>query len=160
GLPLVLEVWSRHFTYHERKQWPRILETLKRIPHEDIQKKLQMSYDSLTNRAKNLFLDIACFFVGMEKDTVFKVLQDRESGFFPDIEIQYLVDKGLIENNWSVRLHNAIMEMGQELVRQEHPDEPGKRTRLMAHRDVVRVLRDYSVQYLFVYDIIYHFLVY
>ncbi|GJV74846.1 TMV resistance protein N, partial [Tanacetum coccineum] len=145
GLPLVLEVWSRHFTYHERKQWPRILETLKRIPHVDIQKKLQMSYDSLPNRAKNLFLDIACFLNGMTKKIVFKVLQDEESGFFPDIEIQYLVDKGLIKNHiFYVTLHNVIMEMGQELVSQEYPDEPGKRTRLMGQRDVLCVLRDYS----------------
>ncbi|PWA80033.1 TMV resistance protein N [Artemisia annua] len=145
GLPLVLEVWSRHFTYHERKQWPRILQTLKRIPHEDIQKKLQLSYDSLTNRAKNLFLDIACFFLRMTPNIVFKVLQDEESGFFPDIEIQYLVDKGLIRSVWNcVTLHAAILDMGRELVRQEHPDEPGKRTRLIDHRDIVRVLRDYS----------------
>ncbi|GJW94642.1 TMV resistance protein N [Tanacetum coccineum] len=145
GLPLVLEVWSRHFTFHERKQWPRILETLKRIPHEDIHKKLQMSYDSLTNRAKTLFLDIACFLNGMTEKIVFKVLQDEESGFFPDIEIQYLVDKGLVESCWPmVTLHSAIREMGQEVVRQEHPDEPGKRTRLMDLGDVVRVFRDYS----------------
>ncbi|GJT29476.1 hypothetical protein Tco_0909751 [Tanacetum coccineum] len=97
------------------------------------------------NRAKNLFLDIACFLNGMTKKIVFKVLQDEESGFFPDIEIQYLVDKGLIKNHiFYVTLHNVIMEMGQELVSQEYPDEPGKRTRLMGQRDVLCVLRDYS----------------
>ncbi|GKF17831.1 TMV resistance protein N, partial [Tanacetum coccineum] len=121
GLPLVLEVRSRHFTYHERKQWPRILETLKQIPHEDIQKKFQMSFDSLTKRAKKLFLDIACFFVGMDKNLVVKVLQDEYPGFFPDIEIKYLVDK--------------------EVVRQENEEEPGQRTRLMVRNDVVGVLR-------------------
>ncbi|XP_076929882.1 TMV resistance protein N-like [Bidens hawaiensis] len=62
GIPLVLEVWSRHFKQHEREQWPSILETLKGIPHGDVQKQLQLSYDSLTPRLIKLFLDIACFF--------------------------------------------------------------------------------------------------
>lgn len=78
GLPLVLEVWSRYFIGHERKQWPSLLEKLKRIPHGDVQKQLQMSYDSLSVTAKNLFLDIACFFDGMDKELVVKVLQDEE----------------------------------------------------------------------------------
>ncbi|GJY67568.1 ribonuclease H-like domain-containing protein [Tanacetum coccineum] len=139
GLPLVLEVWSRHFTYHERKQWPRILETLKQIPHEDIQKKFQMSFDSLTKRAKKLFLDIVCFFVGMDKNLVVKVLQDEYPGFFPDIEIKYLVDKGLIKTDdfsTGLLLHDMIKKMGQEVVRQENKEEPGQRTRLMVRNDV------------------------
>nr|GEV67427.1 TMV resistance protein N [Tanacetum cinerariifolium] len=72
GLPLILKVWSRHFKQFQTEQWPSILDTLKKIPHGDVQKQLQMSYDSLTNRAKKLFLDIACFFRGIEKDTVVK----------------------------------------------------------------------------------------
>lgn len=29
GIPLVLEVWSRHFTNYDRNLWPSTLETLK-----------------------------------------------------------------------------------------------------------------------------------
>ncbi|XP_076898659.1 disease resistance protein Roq1-like [Bidens hawaiensis] len=43
GLPLVIKVWSRHFKQYEREEWPSILETLKGIPHGDVQKQLQMS---------------------------------------------------------------------------------------------------------------------
>ncbi|PWA44985.1 hypothetical protein CTI12_AA520860 [Artemisia annua] len=149
GLPLVLEVWSRYFIGHERKQWPSLLEKLKRIPHLDVQKKLQMSYDSLGVTAKNLFLDIACFFDGMDKELVVKVLHDEESAFLPDIEIQHLVDKFLvkdeIENGLvTVGMNQVIKEMGHEVVRQENVDEPGKRTRLIHHRDILRLFRDCS----------------
>ncbi|GKF37118.1 TMV resistance protein N, partial [Tanacetum coccineum] len=97
GLPLVLEVWSRYFIGHERKQWPSLLEKLKKNPHGDIQKQLQMSYDLLNVTAKNLFLDIACFFEGMGKELVVDILHNEELGFFPDIEIQGLVDKFLVK---------------------------------------------------------------
>nr|GEZ89554.1 zinc finger, CCHC-type [Tanacetum cinerariifolium] len=40
-------------------------------------------------------------------------------------------------------LPHVIKEMGHEVVRQEDPEDPGKRTRLTDHRDVVRVLREY-----------------
>ncbi|PWA74761.1 TMV resistance protein N [Artemisia annua] len=149
GLPLVLEVWSRYFIGHERKQWPSLLEKLKRIPHGDVQKQLQMSYDSLSVTAKNLFLDIACFFNGMDKELVVKVLHDEESTFFPDIEIQHLVDKFLVKDIGCnrflfVAMNQVIGEMGQEVIRQENVDEPGKRTRLTNHRDILRVFRDCS----------------
>ncbi|PWA38414.1 hypothetical protein CTI12_AA581540 [Artemisia annua] len=134
GIPLVLEVWSRHFTDYDRNLWPSMLETLKRIPHEDTQKKLRIIYDLLPKRAQNLFLDIACFFDGMYKATVIKVLQDED--FFPKFEIQNLVHKFLVKNDspW-ISLHDVIRKMGQEVVRQEDEDEPGKRTRLR-YRDV------------------------
>ncbi|PWA36265.1 TMV resistance protein N [Artemisia annua] len=149
GLSLVLEVWSHYFIGHERKQWPSLLENLKRIPHGDVQKQLQMSYDSLGVTAKNLFLDIACFFDGMDKELVFKVLHNEESAFFPDIEIQHLVDKFLvkyIEEYPPVRvgMNQVIKEMGHEVIRKENVDEPGKRTRLISHRDIVRLFRDCS----------------
>ncbi|XP_076939050.1 TMV resistance protein N-like [Bidens hawaiensis] len=146
GIPLVLTVWSRHFKQHEREQWPSILETLKGIPHGDVQKQLQLSYDSLTPRLKKLFLDIACFFGYEDKDFVVKVLQDEDLRFFPNNEIQYLVDKSLVEitSDGYLKMHHAIREMGLEIVRQENEDEPGQRTRLSDIRDVMCVLTECS----------------
>ncbi|XP_076899060.1 disease resistance protein Roq1-like [Bidens hawaiensis] len=144
GIPLVLTVWSRHFKQHEREQWPSILETLKGIPQGDVQKQLQLSYDSLTPRLKKLFLDIACFFdfhsETNDMDLLVKVLEDEDSRFFPNIEIQYLVDKSLVEitPDNTLLMHHAIREMGLEIVRQENEDEPGQRTRLSDKRDVMR----------------------
>ncbi|XP_076919594.1 TMV resistance protein N-like [Bidens hawaiensis] len=150
GLPLVLKVWSSHFKQYEREQWPNILETLKGIPHGDVQKQLKLSYDSLTPRLKKLFLDIACFFdvddETDDKDLVVKVFEDEDSRFFPNNEIKYLVDKSLVEitSDSKLWMHHAIREMGLEIVRQENEDEPGQRTRLWDQRDVMRVLTECS----------------
>ncbi|MBA0619347.1 hypothetical protein Godav_028535, partial [Gossypium davidsonii] len=49
----------------------------------------------LCEREKNIFLDIACFFNGEEKDFVSKVLDGCE--FFSDIGIDILIKKSLIK---------------------------------------------------------------
>ncbi|GKB18145.1 TMV resistance protein N [Tanacetum coccineum] len=143
GLPLVLKVWSRHFTQY-KEHLPAALKTLKQISHGDVQKQLQISYDSLSAESKNLFLDIACFFNGLRNNLVLiKVLNEED--FSVDYEIEKLAHKFLVENNGhEVSLSHVIKEMGHEVVRQENPEEPGQRTRLMGHRDVVRVLRENS----------------
>jgi hypothetical protein len=41
-----------------------------------------------------------------------------------------------------VTLHDLIEGMGKEIVRQESPKEPGKRSRLWFHKDVVEVLEE------------------
>ncbi|XP_076904241.1 TMV resistance protein N-like [Bidens hawaiensis] len=105
-------------------------------------------WSSHFQRSKKLFLDIACFFDNAweDKHLVVKVSQDEDLGFFPNIEIKYLVDKSLVEitSDNELWMHHAIREMGLEIVRQENEDEPGHRTRLSDKRDVMRVLTECS----------------
>ncbi|KAL7190083.1 hypothetical protein ACSBR1_039675 [Camellia fascicularis] len=58
---------------------------------------LKISYDFLDDHEKNLFLDIACFFVGKDKDYTVKILE--ECDFSITIGIQNLTHRGLIEVN-------------------------------------------------------------
>ncbi|CAI8595102.1 unnamed protein product [Vicia faba] len=55
-----------------------------------------------------------------------------------------LVDKSLIKINvyGYVTLHDLIENMGKEIVRQESPKEPEKRSRLWFHDDIVHVLKE------------------
>nr|GEW26644.1 hypothetical protein [Tanacetum cinerariifolium] len=99
--------------------------------------KLQISYDSLNKRAQKLFLDIACFFDGMYKDLVVKLLLNKETAFFLAIQIRDLVDKGLFKRRALSLMHHVIRDMGKKIVRQESKDEPGRRSRLRDHRDVL-----------------------
>ncbi|GLT72965.1 hypothetical protein SLA2020_448560 [Shorea laevis] len=39
-------------------------------------------------------------------------------------------------------MHDLLQEMGREIVRQESPNEPGKRSRLWFHEDVRYVLEE------------------
>lgn len=63
------------------------------------------------------------------------------------IHVGVLVDKSLIKINvyGYVTLHDLIEDMGKEIVRQESPKEPEKRTRLWFLDDIVRVLKENTV---------------
>jgi hypothetical protein len=58
--------------------------------------------------------------------------------------IGVLVEKSLIKigPGYYVTLHDLIEGMGKEIVRKESPKEPGKRSRLWFHKDVVEVLEE------------------
>ncbi|PHT45129.1 hypothetical protein CQW23_14287 [Capsicum baccatum] len=52
---------------------------------------LELTYEALPDdHDKNVFLDIACFFVGKDKDCTIKVLDD--CGFHATAEIRNLID--------------------------------------------------------------------
>lgn len=42
-------------------------------------------------------------------------------------------------------MHDLMEEMGKEIIRQESPGEPGKRSRLWFHEDVYDVLTENTV---------------
>jgi hypothetical protein len=63
--------------------------------------------------------------------------------------IGVLIEKSLIKiDQWGctfVTLHDLIEDMGKEIVRQESPKDPGKRSRLWFHKDIVQVLEENKV---------------
>ncbi|XP_059455279.1 disease resistance protein RPV1-like [Corylus avellana] len=64
-------------------------------------------------------------------------------GFHSNTGIVELKDKCLItEDRGSIMMHDLVEQMGKEIVRQESPKNPGKRSRLWFHEDVRRVLED------------------
>ncbi|XP_031392189.1 TMV resistance protein N-like [Punica granatum] len=66
-LPLALEIIGSHLHGKHRDEWKENIRTLARIPHENVQKKLRLSYDKLDCRAHQIFLDISCFFNNKDK---------------------------------------------------------------------------------------------
>ncbi|KAJ9167453.1 hypothetical protein P3X46_022104 [Hevea brasiliensis] len=139
GLPLALDVLGSFLFGKSVNEWRSALERLKEVPHQQILDKLYISFDGLEEIEKKIFLDIACFFNGEDKDYVMKVLES--CGFYPDLGIRVLINKSLLtisrERIW---MHDLLQEMGQEIVRQESHEEPGKRSRLWLYKDVYHVL--------------------
>lgn len=80
---------------------------------------LQLSYDELDDAEKNIFLDIAFFFEGENKDHVMRLLD--ACGFYATIGIETLQDKALvtISKDNKIHMHQLIQEMGWEIVRQD-----------------------------------------
>ncbi|CAL5399012.1 unnamed protein product [Camellia sinensis] len=123
--------------------WKSQLEKLKAIPDYQVIEKLKISYDSLQDdHDKNLFLHVACFFVGMDEDWVVTILDGCD--FYTTVGIQNLIDRCLLMINTRKKLvmHQLIQEMGKEIVRQESLKEPGERSRLCNHKDSFNVLRE------------------
>ena len=140
GLPLALEIIACDLCGGPKNVWKNALNKYKEIPHEDIQKKLQVSYDGLQDTEKDIFLDIACFFKGLDEGYVVKILDACE--LYPGCGIPRLVDKCLItiDQDGTLSMHDLIQQMGKEVVRQQAPKIPGERSRLCCYKDSLEVL--------------------
>jgi len=147
GLPLAAEVLGSYLFGRSIIELKGAMEKLQKILHKQIQKILRISFDSLEDDAlKDIFLDIACFFIGTNKEYASKVLDG--CGFFPDIGISILIQRSLLIVNEinELRMHDLIRDMGREIVREMSPEDPGKRTRLWFHEDVFDVLNKHLVR--------------
>ncbi|XP_035541753.1 disease resistance protein RUN1-like isoform X2 [Juglans regia] len=101
----------------------------------------RFNFDGLWDTEKELFLDIACFFNGEDKDRVVDILDN--SGCFPNIGIEVLKEKSFItivgKKLW---MHDSLRKVGWEIVRNESPMEAGRRSRLWLCEDVLNVLKN------------------
>ncbi|XP_065876426.1 disease resistance protein RUN1-like isoform X2 [Euphorbia lathyris] len=138
GLPIALVVLGSFLCGRKVPEWESEIAKLERNPKREIYEVLKISYDGLDNNEKAIFLDIACFFNGMEKDVVIKILDACD--FNPVIGLQVLVEKNLINiENDKIQMHALLQSMGKQVVFQQSP-KPNKRSRLWFHEDVREVL--------------------
>ena len=127
-------------------EWERAQNRLRAISPEKTTKKLRIAFDGLGTEEKKLFLDIACFFKGKKKDFIRDILESF--GYYPNYNIDVLMDKSLITINreGTLLMHDLLQEIGQEIVRHESPEEPGRRSRLWLMEDVIHVLKCNTVR--------------
>ncbi|XP_024045456.1 disease resistance-like protein DSC1 isoform X2 [Citrus clementina] len=139
GVPLAIKVLGCFLYEREKEVWESAINKLQRILHPSILEVLKISYDSLDDKEKNIFLDVACFFQGEDVNLVMKF--HNASGFYSEIGISVLVDKSLIaiDSYNKIRMHDLLQELGREIVRQESIN-PGNRSRLWHHEDIYEVL--------------------
>ncbi|RDX73545.1 TMV resistance protein N, partial [Mucuna pruriens] len=122
GITLALNVLGSFLCSKSENEWDSALRKLKKIPNAEIQAVLRLSYDGLDDKEKNIFLDIACFLEGQERDHVTKILNACD--FSADIGIRYA---------------RSIQEMGRKVVRDDIKN-PGQRSRLWDPEEVYDVL--------------------
>ncbi|KAL4616386.1 hypothetical protein ACB092_07G195700 [Castanea dentata] len=139
GLPLALVVLGSFLAGRTIDVWISALKSFKKIPKKEIVDILKVSYDGLEEMIKEIFLDIACFFNGEEKYRVMEILEN--CGFDAGIGISVLMDKSLLTvESGKIWMHDLLQDMGREIIRQESPKEPGMRSRLWLHEDLLHVL--------------------
>jgi len=144
-LPLALEVLGSYLSKCEITEWKKVLEKLKCIPHYEVQKKLRVSFDGLKDATEQqIFLDIACFFIGMDKNDVIQILNG--CGFFADSGMKILLERGLVtvDNGNKLRVHDLLRDMGRQIIYEESPLDPENRSRLWRSDEVINMLSNDS----------------
>ncbi|KAJ9558777.1 hypothetical protein OSB04_013391 [Centaurea solstitialis] len=142
GHPLALEVLGKALRNKDVAQWEDYIERLlKKSPLSDIKKVFQMSLESLEEDEKELFKHIACFFVGKDRESTEIILKACE--FHTVSGIKNLVDRSLLSvgRDDKLMMHQLIQETGRDIVRQESPNMPEKRSRLWCHEESFKVLK-------------------
>nr|XP_023879432.1 TMV resistance protein N-like [Quercus suber] len=140
GLPLALECFGSFLYSKEIDVWKSYLGELEENSEGEILTKLEIIYKRILNKnVKELFLDIAFFFKGMDKNQVANILNDP--GYLANLE--FLQNNSLITIfQGKLWMHDLLQAMGRAMVRHEALNEPGRRSRLWKYEDIFSVLRN------------------
>ncbi|XLR20540.1 hypothetical protein HN51_067340, partial [Arachis hypogaea] len=145
GLPLALKVLGSYLNGRPTiAVWYSAIERIKKSSLSEIIDVLKISYEGLEDREKDIFLDIACFFRGMLKDSVTEKL--KRSGHDAEIGIDILIKRSLVTlepeicGEFTLGMHDLLEEMGKQIVIQESQNDVCKRSRLWCLEDVEFVL--------------------
>ena len=124
GLPLSLKVIGALLHSESPEYWEDQLHKLSQVLPTEIQNRLKISYDSLDKQEKEIFLDIACFFIGINRDTAIKLWDG--SGWEGSLALGSLESKCLVtvdEKN-CIRMHDHLRDLGRDLAEKEPPGCP------------------------------------
>ncbi|EFH39463.1 hypothetical protein ARALYDRAFT_333042 [Arabidopsis lyrata subsp. lyrata] len=116
-LPLAMEVLDSFLFKRSISEWKSTLKSLKSLPNDNIQAKLEISFDALNAFQKDIFLDISCFFIGVDKDYVRCILDGCD--LYPDIGLSVLKERCLITfHDNRLMMHDLLRDMGRHIVRE------------------------------------------
>ncbi|XP_024027465.1 protein SUPPRESSOR OF npr1-1, CONSTITUTIVE 1 [Morus notabilis] len=143
GNPFALKVLGSHLRFKSKGELKRDLPNLKMTSFQEVKDILKKGYDYLDDVGKEIFLDIACFFKGEERDYVESLLDGCHT-FSSHGGIDDLINKSRIQ----IKQHNRLwmdgltQEMGQEIVRDKSREDLGRRCRLWDAEEICEVLEN------------------
>ncbi|XP_034197284.1 disease resistance protein RUN1-like [Prunus dulcis] len=111
GMPLALKILGSIFLHcNSNEDWKDEWNKLKTFPNQDIENMLRLSYDGFDKNAKEIYLDVACFYKGMTIDFA-KEMIDISALFAGGIKV--LIDKSLVSISiWNnLERHDLVQEM-------------------------------------------------
>ena len=147
GLPLALVTLGSFLIGRKIDEWQSAMDYFKKNPKKEIFDILKISYDGLEEMWKEIFLDIACFFIGWSKFEVIRILENCY--FNARIGIRVLLDKSLLTitgYDKKLGMHDLLQEMGEKIVRQQSCGELGRQSRLWLFEDLFHVLENNMVR--------------
>nr|XP_043638881.1 TMV resistance protein N-like [Erigeron canadensis] len=136
GLPLALKILGSFLYGKNKNEWISALDKLKCLPNRKVTDQLKISYDGLDREEKELFLDVACFFRRCWQDDIMDKLD--ACGFHSTIGLTVLRQKALltISSHGFIDMHDLVQEMGHEIVRGEHPNNPENHSRVWKTNEI------------------------
>ncbi|KAK3416295.1 hypothetical protein EUGRSUZ_H01750 [Eucalyptus grandis] len=141
GHPLTLVRLGHYLYCRNEHDWESSLNILGKILKNPSNDTFKWSYNGLDDNAKEICLDIACFFRGYSKEYTMKVLDS--CNFESTIGLKVLVEKSLItEEGGTLQISNNMIQlMAMDSARQEYP------TRLWLLDDFRNVLSGHLVRF-------------
>ncbi|KAH8957983.1 hypothetical protein BDL97_07G120300, partial [Sphagnum fallax] len=125
GLPLSLEILGCYlYNVDDLEIWEDALCVLKAgrnitggNDNESLWKTLKISYDHLDEEHRNMFLDIACFFIGFNKKTICRIYGNIDGSSNPMFKLLNLKDRSLIKwaEDDNLYMHEQLRDMGQNI---------------------------------------------
>ncbi|GKD59555.1 disease resistance TIR-NBS-LRR class family protein [Tanacetum coccineum] len=141
GLPLTVEVLGSFLCGKDKLEWVDAIDRLEKIPLKETLEKLELSYISLEDEYKEIFLDIVCILKGRRKIDAIRILEC--CGFHARIGLKVLEQRSLItvsKDGEYLGMHDHIEEMGKNIVRRSHLEEPKKHSRLWIKEEIEDIL--------------------
>ncbi|XP_048136636.1 disease resistance protein RPV1-like [Rhodamnia argentea] len=140
-LPLALEVTGSFLSGKSKALWVDTCKKLQKAPPMEVQRTLMITYERLDNAQKQVFLDIACFFVN--KDRTYPFYMWDECGYYPHnaIEALFLMSLIKIKDDNTFWMHDQVRDLGREIVHQENFKNPCKRSRVWNHEEALNILK-------------------
>jgi len=119
GLPLSLKVIGALLHSENPEYWKEQLDKLSQELPTEIQNRLKISYGSLNEQEKEIFLDIACFFIGIKRDTAIRLWDG--SGWKGSLGLGTLETKCLVtlDKENCIRMHDHLRDLGRDLAEKE-----------------------------------------
>ncbi|XP_018480581.1 probable disease resistance protein At4g19520 [Raphanus sativus] len=118
GNPLALSVFGEELKGKKTlSEMESVVRKHKRPPLPDkIFNTLKISYDSLGDTEKEIFLEIVFSFRGVNIDDAMQFLEG--CGYFPRVGIDVLMDKSLVTvSDNRVQMHNLIYDLGLQIIK-------------------------------------------
>jgi len=134
GLPLSLKVLGALLRgNNDLKQWEAQLRKISKMLPDDIQSRLQISYDSLDEEQKQIFLDIACFFIGEHMDTAIRIWDGSE--WQGQLGFKNLMSKSLVEvdSKNRITMHDHLRDLGRGIGEKNSPHRLWRLTDKLLH---------------------------
>jgi hypothetical protein len=121
GFPLSLKVFGALFYDKEIFEWEDKLESLQQILPSEIHETFIISYRSLNEEEKEIFLDIACFFINQNRDAAISTWNG--SGWRAKRGFLNLQDKSLVEVDGEncIHMHDHLRDLGRQVAASSSP---------------------------------------